>query len=126
MSFAQDPPRDRLSRLCFWVHVGVVAYVLTGWTVAPGLVVYLVFVPLMALHWQFNRGSCLLNNCESLIRSGRWRDPANREEGAWLHCVASDLTGIALSRLQVDAISYLLLALVWGLGWWHWTGWPGL
>jgi len=117
-------PRDPLSRLCFGVHVVVLVYILLGWAVAPGLTVYLVFLPLMGLHWPLNRGSCVLNNCESFIRSGRWRDPANREEGAWLRCLVSDLSGLALSARQIDAISYGLLALLWGLAWWHWAGWP--
>jgi hypothetical protein len=116
-------PRDRLSRFCFGVHVAVMVYVLLGWTIAPGLIIYLIFLPAMALHWQINRGSCLLNNCESLIRSGQWRNAANREEGAWLRCVISDLSGLALAPRQIDAVSYALLALLWGLGWWHWAGW---
>ncbi len=126
MQRGRAAPRGRLGRICFGVHVAVAAYIFVGWALAPGLIVYLAFLPLMVLHWQLNGGSCLLNNCESLLRSGRWRDPANREEGAWLRCVVSDLSGRHFSARQINAISYGLLAVLWALAWWHWAGWPRL
>jgi hypothetical protein len=76
--------RDALGKFCFIVHVLPLLYVLSGWG-APSraaLVVYLVFLPAMFLQWRLNKNSCVLNNIESLIRTGRWRDPQNREEGA--------------------------------------------
>jgi hypothetical protein len=76
--------RDALGKFCFIVHVLPLLYVLSGWA-APwraALVAYLVFLPAMFLQWRLNKNSCVLNNIESLIRTGRWRDPQNREEGA--------------------------------------------
>jgi len=120
----KQAPRDGLGRFFFAVHVLVVLYTLCGWIWRPGLGVYLVFLPAMVLHWPLNGRSCILNNAETLLRSGRWRDPANREEGAWLHCLIVDVTGLGLSRQAVEGLTYGLLVLLWGLGWWHWAGWP--
>ena len=82
--------RDALGNLCFYLHFAVMIYIVTGWLVPfrGALIVYLCFLPAVAVQWQFNKNSCVLNNVESLIRSGRWRDPNNKEEGAWLQTLA--------------------------------------
>lgn len=126
MTTQQKLPRDFLGRICFVIHVAVMAYVLSGWAFRFGLAIYLIFVPMMVLHWQFNRATCILNNLESFLRDGHWRDPGNREEGAWLHCLIVDVTGIGLSQAMADRLIYTLLVFLWGLGWWHWYGWAGL
>lgn len=115
--------RDRLGRAFFVLHAVLVGYILFGWILAPGLAFYLVFLPLVALHWPLNHGTCVLNNLESLVRTGLWRDPKNREEGAWVHCVIGDVTGRDLTPWQLNLLTYGLLLLAWALGWWHWTGW---
>jgi len=106
--------RDALGRACFIVHFLPLLYALTG-CLAPGrtwLIVYLVFLPAMFLQWKLNRGTCVLNNIESLIRTGRWRNPANREEGAWLRTLLNERTGWNLSRAQMDlVINGVMLAL---------------
>lgn len=121
-------PRDFLGRAFFVIHILVVLYTLTGWAYPAGLVFYVFFIPLMVLHWPLNRGSCVLNNLENWLREGRWRNPSNREEGAWVHCLVVDTTGLALSPRQVMVLSYGLLALCWILGLLRLTGllvlWP--
>lgn len=102
----------------------VVFYALVGWAIRPGLIAYLAFLPAMVMHWRLNKGSCVLNNCETLLRTGRWRNPANREEGAWVQCLLTDLTGFGVTPRQVSLLSYLLVTMLWGLAWWHWFGWP--
>ena len=97
---AQPQKRDALGQFCFLIHFLPLVYVATGW-LAPwrgALIVYLVFVPAMFLQWKLNKSSCVLNNIESLIRTGRWRNPDNREEGAWLRTLVNDKTGWNLSR----------------------------
>jgi hypothetical protein len=112
------PKRDALGQVCFLLHFLPLIYVVTGW-LAPwrgALLVYLVFVPGMFLQWRLNKDSCVLNNMESLIRSGRWRNPANREEGAWLRTLVNDKTGWDLSRRQMDTFINAMLVLFWTLG----------
>jgi hypothetical protein len=112
--------RDGLGRACFFLHIAILVYVVTGWALRPALSLYLVFLPAMVLHWHLNRGTCVLNSLESLIRNGRWRDAGNREEGAWLKTLIGDVTGLRLSVRQTDLLSYAALAGLWGLGLWRW------
>ena len=66
--------------------MGIGAFVLAGWVLpfAEALGFYLVLLPMMAGQWVINRGSCILNNIETWLRSGRWRDSSNPEEGHFL------------------------------------------
>lgn len=120
---ADKVKRDALALVFLALHIAVLIYILTGWAL-PGVGFYVIAVPLMVLHWPLNRNACVINNLESLIRTGRWRDPANREEGAWLRLLITARTGWDLSARLVDRLSYTALAVVWGLGIWHFFGWP--
>jgi len=107
--------RDALGQVCFVVHFLPLIYVVTGW-LAPwrgALIFYLAFLPAMFLQWRLNNSSCVLNNIESLIRTGRWRNPENREEGAWLRTLVNDRTGWACSRARMDAVINTAMALFW-------------
>lgn len=120
----QVAPRDLLGNVCFYFHFAVMIYIVLGWAVPvrSALVFYLVFVPGVALQWQFNKNACVLNNLESWLRSGSWRDPGNREEGQWLLTLVGDVTGLQFTPAQMDAFTYAVLALLWGLGLWHLLG----
>ena len=117
--------RDALGWSCFLIHVAVLAYVALGW-IWPDrgwLAFYLIFLPLMILHWKLNRGACILNNLENWLRHRRWRAPqTNREEGAWLRTLLADSTGIALTPARMDGVIYAAMALFWLLGLAHWMG----
>ncbi len=122
--------RDGLGQVCFWTHLAVFGFVLTGWLYpfVPALVFYLLFLPAMFLQWRVNRSSCMLNNLESLLRTGRWRNPQNREEGAWLKTLLGDTLGIQLTRRQMDRVIYSVMLLLWLLALGHLLFWyaPGL
>jgi hypothetical protein len=117
--------RDLLGNFCFYLHFAVMIYIVAGWAVpfAPALVFYLAFIPLVALHWQINKNSCVLNNIESFLRTGVWRDPNNREEGAWLLTLARETLGLPVTPVQVDIFTYAVLAGLWALGLRHLLGW---
>jgi hypothetical protein len=114
--------RDALGIAFQVLHIAVLIYLLIGWSL-PYVGVYVVFVPVMVLHWPLNRNTCVINNLESLIRYGQWRSVQNPEEGVWIKLLIKSALGIDLSRRQSDALSYGLLAVLWGLGYWHWLGW---
>lgn len=112
---AQPQKRDALGQACFLIHFLPLVYVVTGW-LAPwrgALIFYLVFLPAMFLQWRLNQSSCVLNNIESLIRTGRWRNPTNREEGAWLRTLVNDRTGWDCSQARMDAVINTAMALFW-------------
>jgi hypothetical protein len=117
--------RDLLGTVCFALHFAVMIYIVTGW-LAPSriaLLFYAAFLPAIAAQWWFNKNSCILNNLESFIRTGRWRHSGNEEEGAWLQTLARNALGIDATALQVDVFTYAVLVLLWGLGFWHLRGW---
>lgn len=117
--------RDALGWACFVIHFLPLIYVVTGW-LAPArwaLVVYLVFLPVMFLQWRLNRGSCVLNNIETLVRTGRWRNLKNREEGAWLRTLVNDATGWNLSRGRMDGFINIVLLVFWTVGLSRFLGW---
>ena len=118
--------RDGLSRCCFWLHVAVFLFIALGWALRPILLFYLIFLPLVVLHWRLNRGACLLNNVENWLRHRRWRAPAeNPEEGAWLRTLLASATGITLSPAAMDRLIYGAMALFWLLGWVHFAYFQG-
>ncbi len=113
--------RDALGHIFFYHHLAVVAYIALGWLipVQGALIFYLVLLPAVALQWQLNRDSCVLNNIESLIRTGRWRNADNKEEGAFLLEIARRYLGAGLSRRQMNIAIYVAMTLFWGLGLGH-------
>jgi hypothetical protein len=117
--------RDVLGNFCFYLHFAVMLYIVAGWLVPsrPALIFYLCFLPAVALQWQFNKNSCVLNNIESLIRTGQWRDANNQEEGAWLLTLATRLLGYPFKPWQIDAFTYFILLVLAGAGLSHLLWW---
>jgi hypothetical protein len=121
-------PRDGLGLFCFWLHVLVLLFIVAGWLVpARGvLMAYLLFLPLVMLHWKLNQDACVLNNIESWLRYRRWRAPEkNAEEGAWLRTLIASLSGIALSRRAMDVVIYSAMTLFWVLAIVHFLRFQG-
>ena len=117
--------RDLLGNFCFYLHFAVMIFIVAGWAIPlrPVLFFYLGFLPLVALHWQINRNSCVLNNIESFLRHGSWRSEHNAEEGAWLMTLIRNVTGIALEPWQVDLLTYGVMALLWFVAFSHLRWW---
>lgn len=115
---AQKRKRDALGQFCFALHFAIMIFIAVGWAIPQSavLVLYLVFLPVVVVQWQFNKNSCVLNNMESLLRTGRWRDPGNAEEGAWLAGVVRSVLRLDIKAVQLDAFVYVVLVLFWGLG----------
>jgi hypothetical protein len=100
-------------------------YIVAGWLVPwrPALVVYLVFIPGVYLQWLVNKDTCILNNTESWLRTGRWRaKDVNPEEGAWLLTLVTNVTGLTVTAFQINLLTYGVLILVWLLALAHLTG----
>jgi hypothetical protein len=118
---AATAKRDALGQLCFALHLAVMVFIALGWALPErgALVFYLAFLPAVVVQWQFNKNSCVLNNVESLLRTGGWRDPANAEEGAWLAGVVRSVLGLDLKPTQLDILVYFLLAAFWTFGLTH-------
>ena len=117
--------RDALGTFCFYLHFAVMIYIVSGWLLPldGALIFYMCFLPAVAVQWQFNKNSCVLNNIETLMRSGRWRDPNNREEGAWLQNLALKLTGILFKPWQIDVFTYFILLVFWSAALSHLLWW---
>ena len=121
VAHAVPPARDLLGRVCFWLHFAVMLYILGGWA-APNraaLIFYELFLPAVAVQWWFNKNSCVLNNLESKIRTGGWRNPANPEEGAWLLTLLQHSLRIPVTQFQTDVLTYAVLAGLWAVGFWR-------
>lgn len=115
------PPADKLGLALFVCHLAVGAYLVLGWIVPDrdALVFYAVLVPLVAGQWHLNHGSCIINNIESWLRSGRWRDPSNVHEGRFLQMLCLWLFGIRPSARRIEAASYGALLVLWFLALGH-------
>lgn len=110
--------RDALGWFCFLLHLALVVFAFLGWLMPwrSTLIFYLCYIPVMFLTWQFNDGSCVLNNIETLIRTGKWRNPKNREEGAFLKTLVEDVTGFQPTKRQMNTVIYCLISVFWLLG----------
>ena len=122
---AQPQKRDALGQVCYVIHFLPLIFIVSGW-LSPWrglLIFYLVFLPAMFLQWKLNKSTCVLNNIESLIRTGRWRNPSNREEGAWLRTLVNDKTGWNVSRTGIDIFINTMLVIFWCLAFARLRGW---
>ena len=117
--------RDLLGNFCFYLHIVIMIYMVGGWAIPyrASLYFYLGFLPVVVLHWQFNKNSCVLNNAESWLRYGTWRSEQNVEEGAWLKTLIKNATGIELRNWQVEMITYLIMSGLWFAGFSHLEWW---
>lgn len=120
---AQGPRRDLLGQGLFAFHLAVGAFLILGWLIpyALGLAFYMVLLPVVAVQWLINKGSCVLNNFETWLRHGRWRDPRNYEEAGWLAMLAHWLFRWRPSRATLDALSYAAVAGLWILALAHFS-----
>jgi hypothetical protein len=82
---------------------------------------YLVLLPAMATQWAINRGSCIINNLESWLRSGRWHDPGNLEEGGFLLMLCDWMFVMRPSPVAVDRFSYVVVLFLWLLALGHFS-----
>ena len=112
---------DRLGLSCFLFHLAVGGFVLAGWLISSyeGLMFYLGLLPAMATQWAVNRRTCVINNLESWIRTGRWRDPESCEEGGFLLMLCDWLFAIRPSAAVIDLLSYGAVFILWLLALGH-------
>jgi hypothetical protein len=118
---AAGPRTDRLGVSCFILHLGIGGFVLFGWLISSHeiLIAYLVLLPALATQWAVNRRSCVINNLESWIRTGRWHDPNNSEEGGFLLMISDWLFAIRPSPVALDRLSYGVVFFLWLLALGH-------
>jgi hypothetical protein len=109
------PTRDLLGTAFFIFHLAVSCFIVTGWLVpnASALVFYLAFLPLVAMQWQVNCGSCVIDNLETFLRTRRWRDPGRSSEGRFFSMLLLMAFGIKARRAHTDLISYGGLLVLW-------------
>ena len=120
---AAGPRFDRLGFSLFFFHLLISAYVLLGWTTPSpaALLFYLLLLPAIAVQWHINRGCCVINNLESWLRSGRGRDPENKEEGAFLLMLSNWLFRSRPHPLFLDRFSYGTVFILWLLAFSHFS-----
>jgi hypothetical protein len=106
---------------CHGLHMALLFYGLLGWVIpsAPWLIAHLIFIPALVVVWVANKGVCPLNNIETLLTTGRWRDPGNAEEGSFLVVIVERYLGLRPTQGLMDRVTYSLMAFVWLLSWLH-------
>jgi len=117
--------RDAMGQAFFYHHFVMMGYIVSGWSIPirPMLWFYVGFIPLVVLQWRVNKNSCVLNNIETLIRTGKWRNAKNSEEGGWLWTMARKTTGWNISHFALDVFIYCLMGVFLLLGLLHLNGW---
>ena len=117
------PRRDRLGVSCFIFHLAVGAFVLIGWLISSyeALMFYLVLLPAMATQWAIIQGSCIINNLESWLRTGQWRDSRNPEEGGFLLMLCDWMFAMRPSATALDRLSYAVVVFLWLLALGHFS-----
>jgi hypothetical protein len=97
------------------VHLAIVAYVGVGWlgSTRIGLLIYLLLIPAIVLQWLLNAGTSILENVESLIRTGRWRDPRNSFEGHLFQESLRATVGIMVSNTLINVLASTAMLMFW-------------
>ena len=106
-----------LSWSCNNLHLAILVFIILGWVVPVSAVLWahVVLVPLILGIWYLNDCSCPLNNIESYLLKGLWRDPDNREEGSFVVVVVEQYLGMQPTQKQMDMITYGIMGLAWAL-----------
>lgn len=96
-------------------HFLFIPYTLLAWLIpnAAWLIIHLVAVPIIVIQWHFNDGICMLNNLESWLRTGRWRDTTDPDQGAWIAGLVERVLGWRPSPRWFDGLIYGLLVVSW-------------
>jgi len=99
------------------LHSLIIAYVAFGWMAETriALFVYVMVLPLIGMQWLFNRGSSVINNWESSLRTGHWRDSRNPYEGRFFVGVINSL-GIPATPAQVNTFVIFSMLMFWLAG----------
>jgi hypothetical protein len=110
-----------LCSVCHGLHMVLVFYALLGWLVPikPWLFAHIVFIPALVVVWLLNKGVCPLNNIESRLTTGRWRNPDNAEEGSFIRMIVERYLKLNPTQALMDIVTYTLMAFVWILSWLH-------
>ena len=105
---------DLLRVTTFIVHLAIVAYVSTGWLASTriGLLFYLLLLPMIVMQWLLNAGASILDNAETLIRTGHWHDSRNMFEGHFFQNILR-ATGIKVSTTLINLIVCATLLMFW-------------
>jgi hypothetical protein len=111
---AQASRFDELRAALFIAHLGIMAYVATGWMIPSrvALYVYTLLLPMIALQWLLNGGSSIINNVENLARTGRWNDPGNEFEGAFFKTLLQAL-GVRATQAQITTVLCFMMLIFW-------------
>jgi hypothetical protein len=109
-TFAWDPLRVT----AFTAHLLIVAYVSIGWLASTrtGLLFYLLLLPMIVMQWLLNAGASILDNAETLIRTGHWHDSRNIFEGHFFQNILC-MAGIRISSALINLIVCATLLLFW-------------
>ncbi len=121
-------PAAALKWSCHVHHLGLVGFGLLAWLVPVGevLLAHLAFIPALIAVWRMNADSCPLNNLESLLTTGRWRDETNEEEGAFLLTAVRRYLGLNPTAETMNRIIYGIMGLAWVLSLAHYARLEGL
>ena len=107
----------KFDKLHFWLlltHLGIIAYVASGWLISSRILLYFytLLLPMIVLQWLMNDGCSIVNNVENLLRKGQWNDPENRFQGAFFVTILN-AAGIRASGAQVTTALCSLMLIFW-------------
>lgn len=105
---------DLLRVTTFAFHLLIVAYVSIGWLASTriGLFFYLLLLPIIVMQWLFNAGSSIINNAETLIRTGHWHDARNTFEGHFFQNMLR-VVGIRANTALINFITCTTMLILW-------------
>jgi hypothetical protein len=106
-----------------FAHYAILAWGLLGWIIPSPewLIAYMIALPVLGIQWLLNRNTCVLNNLETWLRNGKWRDDEDAGQGGFIAGVIEKILGLRSTPWQTDFISYGLLGLFWLLAIAHYS-----
>ena len=86
----------------------------TGWLASTraSLLFYLLLLPMIVMQWLLNAGASIINNAETLIRTGHWHDSRNIFEGHFFQNILR-ASGIKVSTTLINFVVCATLLLFW-------------
>jgi hypothetical protein len=95
------------------IHHVVLVFVLFGWAVPSPMVrlVHIIFLPLMVLQWQLNKGACLLTNLENYLLGKKIE--RSEQDSQFIRSAISKLSDWQPTKKQMGLIIYSAVSISW-------------
>lgn len=101
-------------RLIHFLHWAIIAFVVLGWLIPfeSILWIHIFVIPALVIHWQTNKGRCVLTQIEDRLKRPEDLTAAEEEE-SFIRKAFRNYLGIKLTDQSLKVLIYTAMGLAW-------------